>query len=290
MKKMAKWFLGSCIAASILAACCFWLLSSKECVEMETTTLKRLEDVSRDAWDRLAQKKILFGHHSVGDNILEGIRAICKEHEQVHLEIVEAKSPYEVIDPALLHCRVGKNGDPRSKAEEFRDILDSGLGDKIDIAFFKFCYVDMGRSSNPDSIFAHYRDVLHDLERRFPRVRFLHVTVPLTAPEPGLKQRLRRMKNKLLGQPIWLDDNRVREAYNRKLREEYGKGEGAALFDLARFESIGPDDFRRFYSYRDEEIPSLVGSYTEDGGHLNATGQRRIAEQLLVKLSEMASD
>ena len=42
----------------------------------------------------------------------------------------------------------------------------------------KFCSLDITSSTDVDAIFARYRDTMAALERDFPDVTFIHVTVP----------------------------------------------------------------------------------------------------------------
>ena len=46
----------------------------------EIVTFPDINDVPAVKWEKLAQKKIYFGHQSVGFNIMEGIKDVMKEH------------------------------------------------------------------------------------------------------------------------------------------------------------------------------------------------------------------
>jgi len=120
--------------------------------------------------------------------------------------------------------------------------MDTGAGGKVDIAFFKFCYVDIMRDSDPQEIFDSYRTVLEELKKRYPDTKFLHITVPIRSVPKGLKKNLKQSVKLLIGMPGDLEDNMMRERYNKFLRDAYSKTE--PFFDLALIESVNPAGFR----------------------------------------------
>jgi len=166
-------------------------------------------------------------------------------------------------------------------------LMEGGLAEKVDVAFFKFCFVDIGSTSNPDAILASYCEAMNTLKSRYPQVVFVHVTVPLCGPPKKAKGILKTSIKRLIGRPAVLDDNLVRARYNALLSERFSGKE--ALFDLALYETLGPDCLQHSSLWRGHEVPVLVQSYTDDGGHLNVLGRRHVAEQLLIKLLDLAS-
>ena len=70
------------------------------------------------------------------------------------------------------------------------------------------------------------------------------------------------------------------------LRKEYeGK---VPLFDIAKIESTFPDGTRCSFTKDGKTYYSMVSEYTSDGGgHLNATGRKKFAEQLLILLAQL---
>ena len=54
---------------------------------------QRLKEVPQEKWDRLAQKRVYFGHQSVGQNILDGIKTVMNSFPKIHLNIVEHRTP-----------------------------------------------------------------------------------------------------------------------------------------------------------------------------------------------------
>ncbi len=242
-----------------------------------------LKDIPLVTWEKLAGKTILFGHQSVGDNIIEGMAELLKENPRIKLLIKEPNRFLDFKGPVFAHFKIGKNEDPKSKIEDFSEILERGLGDRVDIAFFKLCYVDIRYDdSNIKDLFAYYRDTMRKMKEKYPKVVFVHVTVPLTARQTGLKAWIK----KIIGRPIGgYEDNVKRQDFNDLLKAEYAGKE--PLFDLAAVESTYPDGKRELFTKDGKAYPSLVRLFTDDGGHLNKTGRRKASEQLLVFLAKL---
>jgi len=247
-------------------------------------TLPSIDDVSAESWAKLAGKKIFFGHQSVGYNIIDGISDVMNERDYIKLNVLESHKPAVFDQPVFAHSQVGKNTDPVSKIESFVDIMNAGVGGKVDMAFFKFCYVDIMRDSDPQKIFDTYSAAIQDLKEQYPETRFMHVTVPLRSAPKGAGKNLKQSVKLLIGKPGVLDDNMMRQRYNKLLRDAYSKTE--PVFDLALIESINPDGYRCYAAKGVEKIDFMAPEYTEDGGHLNTQGRRKIAEQLLIILAE----
>jgi len=259
----------------------------KTTTDVNKVTLPSLDDVPPENWARLAQKKIFFGHHSVGYDIIDGISDIMAERDCVKLNIIETCDPADFDQPVFAHMRVGTNADPLSKIDDFKKIMDSGVGDKADIVFFKFCYVDVMRDSDAQQILDSYKMAMAQLQSRYPTARFLHVTVPIRSTPKGLEENLKHFIRSLIGRPGVLDDNIVRQHYNKMLCDTYSETE--PVFDLALSESTDPNGFRR-YAVKGEKVYVMISEYTDDGGHLNCRGRRKAAEQLLIALAGMTGN
>jgi hypothetical protein len=250
--------------------------------------LPSIDDVPQEYWAKLAEKKIFFGHKSVGYNIIDGIEDILDERKQIKLNIVEAHDATEFDLPIFAHSQVGRNTDPVSKIENFTSIMDAGVGNKVDVAFFKFCYVDVMRDSDPQEIFDRYRTAIEDLEARYPQTRFLHVSTPIRSLPKGPKRNLKQFVKRLIGWPGVLDDNMMRLRYNKLLNDAYCTT--GSVFDLGLIESIRPGGSRCYAEKGAERVYVMAPEYTDDGGHLNAVGRRMVAEQLLITLAEVANN
>lgn len=224
---------------------------------------------------RVASRRIFFGHQSVGANILDGVNDVAGGK----LRIREGRSSALLASPGLLHARLGKNEAPRTKVQDFEAALDS-LGGAVDIAFFKFCYVDFDAKTDVEQLFAEYLATIQRLETKFPTVTLVHVTVPLTVVPVGASAWLKEVVSR---QPRWgARENAARHRFNTLLRTQLGD---RRLFDLAALESSRADGSTVTYDFEGQSLPALVAEYSDDGQHLNTVGQRRVAEALLTFLS-----
>ena len=209
----------------------------------------------------LATKAVYFGHQSVGSNIMTGVQALIAANPGAAPRVVGSSSPSAVAAGVFAHGSNGSNGNPAGKNDAFADTMQRGMGGVVDIAFFKYCYVDVTRSSDAAALFDDYRWHMAALRASYPRVRFVHVTVPLTT-----------------GSSL---DNEVRERLNGLMRQTYSGVE--PLFDLAVVESTAPDGTTVLVA----GVRALAPAYSSDGGHLNAAGQEAVARALLLYLASL---
>ena len=249
----------------------------------EDAPLPSLQSIPDSAWQSLAQKRIFFGHQSVGFNIVQGIEDLMRENPQIKLNLVETDDPAAFDGPVFAHARNGSNNDPHSKCVAFTRTLEKGIGGKVDIAVLKFCYVDFSASSQVAEIFSDYRRTLDHLKQAFPNTTFVHVTVPLTTVQTGFKVPIK----KLIGRAIdGYEENIVRNRFNFMLRAEFAGKE--PFFDLARAESTFAVGTRSLFELQGKTYEALAPEYTKDGGHLNPEGRKKVAEQLLIALARLA--
>jgi len=245
-----------------------------------------IKDIPDSEWKKLSEKKIYFGHQSVGFNIIDGIKDVIKENPQIKLNIVETNDPSEFNAPLFAHSRVGKNTEPKSKIDTFANFMEKGIGEKTDIAFFKFCYVDVTAGTDIEKVFDGYKSTMARLKGIFPEMRFIHTTVPITFKPTGIKGWIRKGKNlikKIIGRPVFdYQDNVNRNRFNEMVRKEYNGKE--PIFDLAKIESTFPNGTRSSFIKDGKTYYSLISDYTDDGGHLNEKGRKIVAEQLLILL------
>lgn len=253
-------------------------------MNQQKNILPLLKDVPTEYWQKLSQKKIYFGHQSVGFNIIDGIKDIMKNNSHIKLNIIETMKPDEINSPTFAHSPLGQNMNPKAKCDAFVDLFNVGMGNKVDIAFFKFCYVDIMPGTDINTIFSEYKKIMSDLRSKYPQITFIHLTTPLTAFQTGPKALIK----KIINRPIdGYDDNIKREQFNAMLRKEYNNKE--PVFDLAAIESTNPDGSRLSFSQNGLTGYALVPEYTNDGGHLNEKGRKVVAEQLLILLANIAS-
>jgi len=225
----------------------------------------------------VAQRRVFFGHQSVGLNIMEGLSRLATRNG-VPLQIAEAKEG--VPDATFGHAFVAENGDPRRKLKSFEEAFETGAAAQAELALVKFCYVDFGVDTDAAALFADYQASMARLRARNPDVTFVHVTVPINGLATDLKSRVKR----LLGRPSWeLAANARRDDFNNLLRQAYQGKE--PIFDLARVEAERPDGTLETADFQGRAVPVLRASYTHDGGHLNAEGQERAARALVSVLA-----
>jgi hypothetical protein len=240
-----------------------------------------LHDTPISAWKRLSKKKIYFGHQSVGNNILDGVRDVMQDNPQIALHITESATMAELKNPVFAHSMVGKNFDPKSKIDAFSSNLRAGVGDEVDIAFLKLCFVDILPQTDIAKVFEYYKHTMAEMKNKFPKTTFIHFTVPLTSQQIWLKEFVKGLIGK-----VNLYDNVKRNEYNAMLRREYAGRE--PFFDLAKLESTFPDGRQSTFTKDSNIYSSLAPDYTNDGGHLNAKGRRTVAEHLLVYLAQLS--
>lgn len=240
-----------------------------------------LQDVPGAVWNTLAEKKLYFGHQSVGFDILDGIEDLIAENSSIKLHIVKTTDPAAFESSIFGHSTVGRNTDPQSKIKAFANVLEKGVGEKADIAFLKFCFIDFDRKTeNIEETFIQYKEMITRSQEKFPHVTFIHFTVPLTAKQSGPKAWLKKTLGKGAN-----EDNVARKQFNDLIKAEY---EGnAPLFDLAKIESTFPDGERSSFTKGGNVYYTLVPDYTDDGGHLNEFGRKVVAEKFLVFITNI---
>lgn len=230
-------------------------------------------EVTEPELSRAAELRVFFGHMSVGNNIISGMRDLYESHgspEPVFTEAQAGQVPELEADAGVfVHSLIGENRHPYRKLDNFEAMLRGGLAEQVDVALLKFCYIDIRWDTDVDKLFNEYRTRMAALEADYPEVRFIHVTAPLTTGPYGLKDHIK----KLVGR----DDNATRERYNEMMRAEYGPHR---LLDLAAVESKAPDGRVR---------PELFAGYSNDGAHLNATGSALAAVELVRMLNQPGS-
>lgn len=224
----------------------------------------------------IASSTILFGHQSVGANVLDGLRALA-HGVGVELRVAEVKGAAELRPGTFGHVFVAANGDPGRKLKSFTTALAGG---DPDVALVKFCYVDFDADTDARALFDVYQATLRELRAQHPRTTFVHVTVPLQSEEDLVKSLLKKLLGKRNGA---IPSNARREEFNSLLRSTFA---GEPLFDLARVESTDSSGKPVSSKLDGRTVPVLDSEYTDDGGHLNAAGSWRAALALVSVLRD----
>jgi len=268
--------------ASLFALACLGAAALSCAPKMHEPVDALLAKVPDSAWERLSTRTVYFGHQSVGYDIVSGVGALEKRHGKIKLGVLESKDPAAWTGPGLVHSKIGVNKDPLSKIQDFQTLMEAPAGRGPDIAFFKFCYVDIDGSTDVGALFDRYKQAMASLRAEHPSVQFVHVTTPLTVIESGPKA----WAKKILGRPLeGAAGNVRRSAFNELLLKEYDGRD--PVFDLAKFESTQPDGGRETFRFEGKSYPRLIADYSYDGRHLNETGAEWIAAHLLALLARL---
>jgi hypothetical protein len=142
----------------------------------------------------------------------------------------------------------------QAKVDDFEDYVAAHLAGNA-VFLNKLCYIDQAAS------FTYYRDSMVRLAGLHPAKTFVWFTIPLMTEG---------------------SDNALRAAFNASVRA-YVRTNGLVLYDIADIESHRPDGS----AVTSGGSEALFDGYSSDGGHLNETGQRRMAGamwQLMARL------
>ncbi len=242
---------------------------------MATTT-----QISMPEWQALGQKQVVFGHQSVGGNILSGIERLAAR-DDVKIDIHEQRG-----GPAakgIRHFVIGENGNPLAKIEDFAAAIDAGAAQGADVALMKLCYIDFNANTDAQELANAYIASLESLAQRHPDTNFVAVTVPLMVVQTGPKAWLKRLIGK---QPSGYADNLRRAEFNTMLREKYLAAN--RLFDLARAEAGSAGKYC-MAQVDGQAVETLCPELTDDGGHLNEHGQEVVASNFLNFVGSLAT-
>ena len=229
----------------------------------------------------VANMRVFFGHQSVGKNILDGINDISEGVDN-KIKIVESRVVNDKSEAAFYHAGVGKNNDPNLKTNDFKELVESGIGGNVDVAFFKFCYVDIKQHTDIKLIFEHYKETMKLLKEVYPNTTFVHFTFPLKEARLGIKGYVKQIIGRY---DTKREGNVKRNQFNTILKAEYQGKE--PIFDLAGIESTYPDGKNETFEKDGRIYYALAPLYTNDGGHLNETGRKVVAEKLLYFLASL---
>lgn len=247
--------------------------------------LQSIDDLSAYEINKINNKIYFFGHQSVGFNIINGIEDIMNENPDLQLRIKKYSNISDFDNYNFIHATEGENTKPDTKVECFYEHITEGIGEKADIVFLKFCYVDIDNSSDVNEIFNYYKRYMDKLKEQYPDTVFVHITIPLVSQKIDIIESTKNIIKKILGRPVnekYLS-NIKRSRFNKIIHDTYDDKE--PVFDLARIESMFPDGKRQYHELNGEIYYSMLPEYTQDGGHLNETGRKLVAEQLLVFLA-----
>ena len=220
---------------------------------------------------QIATQKWLFTHASVGGNMVEGMAALHASNPtryplQVRSDVGTAgaeggsdyrasAAPVSTMPGSIYECQRGNPGWQNKLVCFSNSLVRSGWGsNKVDVAMDKFCWID------PDANSSAYCQTMARLEERFPDVRFVYTTLPLT----GLAD----------------SENNARNGYNRAVRS-YCAANGKLLFDVADMQAWSPQNVQQTYVSGSQTNQRMYSGYavspSGEDWHLNAAGRQRLA-------------
>jgi hypothetical protein len=251
----------------ILAA--FGLTMSCSTHEKERVSMAQKDQLTKEEWTVIARRRIIFGHQSVGNNILSGVRTLAKE-AGVNLSITESRD----IDSraGITHFKVGRNTEPMSKIEDFARVMEGAEVQAGVVALVKLCYIDFDSGTDAKKLAEEYCSSLDRLSRKFPKAGFIAVTAPLTTIQSGPKAWVKRLLRRT---PSGYAENERRREFNDYLRARYSRQ--GRLFDLAGIEAEGAGNLQ----FQGHRLETLNPALTDDGGHLNSPGEAYVAAKFL---------
>lgn len=227
-------------------------------------------------------KNIFFGHQSVGNNILQGIRKSIDNNNSSALRITNLENFNNETSKYFIESKIGFNGDPKSKIYDFCQKVELLSKNNLHIAMMKLCYADIKSNSDINEIFNYYNESIDSLQKKYPKLIIIHFTVPLTAK----RNLINRLKDFFKGRPDnSMMDNIARNNFNQLLVNKYPTDR---IFQLAKIESTYPNGRREEFDYQGKTYNSLITDYTDDGGHLNEKAQELIAQKLIYFLSDVS--
>ena len=100
--------------------------------------------VTAAQWKALQDKRVVFGHQSVGANILSGVQGLAT---RAAIDFRVTGSRDLSASGHIVHFPIGQNGDPASKMKDFAAAFRSGAKD-VDVAMMKLCYLDFDGSTD----------------------------------------------------------------------------------------------------------------------------------------------
>lgn len=216
-------------------------------------------DLNAATLEAIARTRVFFAHRSVGaDIVVKGLREVYAEYG-VESPVVNDGAP--LATGSFGDRWLNQTDNPQSKLDDFQMwIREKGVGSATDIAFMKLGFVDITADTDVSSLFESYKTMMDELERDYPKVRFLHVTVSVTRWVP--------------------DNNAAIERYNELMRKQYGHT--GRLIDLAAVLSTCPSGKRDEHKTDKGDVYfQLCREYTTDGGHLNERGAEVAATAML---------
>lgn len=223
--------------------------------------------------ETLADKKIWFGHQSVGNYIMHGpnnddaagMAKLFSDNPSYGMTVLHDPADIDDIpDGTFGDTHIGSNGNFGSKLTAFNTAVRTTFNGQLDIAILKPCWVDFDNyatiktTSDADTFWTTYKSTMDSLISDFPSCIFVPCTVPVTPNNSD-------------------GYNSLKEYFSDKIRSEYA----STMFDVADWESRNESGTLELYGgYRELNAAWDLG----DGGHPNTAGSNMLALKLYTHL------
>ena len=211
------------------------------------------DGLGKDAIERLKKANVLFGHHTVGQNIIQGASAAGFTFHKVNFQADYAGGGFGSIS-------LVDSDDSRRKVKTFGSIvLDQKMAATADVVALELGTSGFSESSKVTALKEAYSAHVDALRTTFPKVRLMHITPPLTT---GISK-----------------ENRARQEVSDWIKQTYGDRD--VVFDLGGVESTRVDG----RPCQGEKVRALCGEYGATDGRLGVEPAKRVAKAFLYALS-----
>ena len=216
--------------------------------------------------EKAALMSVYFEHASVGGNIFsdetgngfDTLRALNSRYSSLRVHWVTADYPTIPPDPTwftssggLADLYRGNPGEVEKLAYFRNSMLNTDLASHVDVATFKFCYIDYPNSG--ETFFNETKAELESLEAKFPSITFVWWTMPI--------------------EPYYF--NPTRQDFNIRVRD-YCATNNKWLLDIADLESH--DEAGTPVLANGTQEMMWIGYSKESDGHLNTAGAVKVAK------------
>lgn len=219
-------------------------------------------DLDLAAYNAALSKRTVFGHQSVGWQVLQGVQMWADEFNQPNPTFPDYEGAGLPGSGGFLgHFYAGTNGDVFTKTAEFLSHLGNNLASQVDIIVLKFCYADMRSNSGytPQQMFDEYKSWVDTVESTYPALTIIYATAAI-----------------VMGENSDGANNGLRQTYNDLVRAEYAAS--GRLWDVADIQSTDPSGNKVLYG----GIESLYSGYASpDQRHIYGLGRTTVSAPLL---------
>lgn len=223
--------------------------------------------LSNEEVSKAASLRVYFEHASVGGNIFcdypngfELLRAIDSRFSSQRISWKGGFDPTWFADHAGLADNDRGNPGASEKIRGFASSLAGGIGDRAEVATFKFCWIDT--PADADGLFESVRTAMGSLEKAHPSTTLVWWTMPLERDTA----------------------RSARQSYNDQVRRYCADG-NRWLLDIAALESHDESgNLCADSNGRELQCPA----YSSDGGHLSDSGKVRLAKAYWRLIAQIA--